>query len=332
VTGRARRLALRISPVIAGLLAVVFAPAGHAQTPNWPTKPIRVVIGYAPGAAPDIVCRTVMGYLARHLGQQILIDNRPGSANMVAAQAAAHAPADGYNYYFATAVAPVTNKLTFKKLPYDPEKDFLPVAIVGTNPFFILVNPSVPATTLTELFALDKAHPGQLSFASEGPKNFSGLLGQFLNKLSGASILHVPYTVMPQGVQDTIAGRTQIVMLAVAAARPFIQGGQLRPLAISTARRIVGFEYVPPVAETFPGFDFYGWFSVFAPANTPAEPIQRMNRALDAVLKEPEMVQRLLEMGVTTEGASTPEGLTALVLAERKRWGQVFKDVGIEPE
>jgi tripartite-type tricarboxylate transporter receptor subunit TctC len=295
-------------------------------------KPLRVVIGYAPGAAPDIVCRTVMGFLSRDLGQQVIVDNKPGSANMVAAQAAAHAAPDGYNFYFATAVAPVTNKLTFKHLPYDPEKDFAPVAVIGTNPFFILVNPDVPAKNLTELFALDKAHPGTLSFASEGPKNFTGLLGLFLNKLAGASILHVPYTVMPQGVQDTIAGRTQVVMLAVAAARPFILGGQLRPLAISTARRIVGFEYVPPVAETFPGFDFYGWFSVFAPAGTPAEPIERMNHALDKVLKQPEIVQRLLEMGVTTEGARTPEALSALVLTERARWGKVFKDVGIEPE
>ena len=311
-------------------LAVLLPAAAGAQT--WPAKPIRVFIGYAPGAAPDIVCRLVMTYLSRDLGQQVVVENRPGAGAIIGAQAAAHAAPDGYNFLYSTSAAVTTNLFAYKKLPYDPDRDFAPVAIIGTNPFFVLANPSVPANTLPELLALDKAKPGTLSFASDGPRNFSGLLGEWINHLAGTHILHVPYNVMPQGVQDTVAGRVQVVMLAVAAARPYIEAKQLRPLAISSAERVPGFESVPPVADTFPGFDFVGTFYFFAPAGTAPEIVTRMNQALDKVLKEKEVQDRLLKIGVTTHGASTPDDVRAYLKDQRERWGKVFHELAIPPE
>jgi tripartite-type tricarboxylate transporter receptor subunit TctC len=298
------------------LLAASALPCAHAQTPAptpgsgqaWPARPVKVIVSQAAGGAPDTICRLVTDRLSKALGQQFVVENRPGSGNIVGAQAAARSAPDGYTIFFATAAALVTNPYTFKSLPYDPIKDFTPVAMVAKGPFFVLAHPSVPVKTLAELVAYDKANPGKLTFATDGPRNFSGMVAAWLNKLMGTQILAVPYANMPQGVQDTLAGRTQLVVLAVPAAAPFIKRGDLRPLAETFARRIPGYEQVPPVAETFPGFEFIGWFAFVAPAGTPADVVQKMNREIDRVLKEPEVSQRLATLGFYTEGGDTPEG------------------------
>jgi len=306
----------------------------HAQSAaqSWPARPIKVIVSQAAGGAPDIICRLVTDRLSRALGQQLVVENRPGSGNVVGAQAAARSAPDGYTFFFATAAALVTNPYTFKSLPYDPARDFVPVAMIAKGPFFVMAHPSVPAKTLAELIAYDKANPGKLSFATDGPRNFSGILAAWLNQLAGTQILAVPYATMPQGVQDTVAGRTQLAVLAVPAAAPFIKRGDLRPLAVSFARRIPGYEDVPTIAETFPGFEFIGWFSFVAPAGTPHEIVQRMNRETDRILKDQEVAQRLANLGFYTEGAETPEALADFVRAELAKWGRIMKEIGIQPE
>ena len=248
------------------------------------------------------------------------------------AQLAARSAPDGYTLFFATAAALVTNPYTFKTLPYDPARDFVPVGIVGKAPFLVLVHPGVPAKTLSELIALEKLQPGKLSYATDGPRNFSGMVAAWLNKLGGTNILQIPYATMPQGIQDTIAGRTQLAILAIPVAAPRIKSGQLRALAFTAAKRAPGYEDVPPVAETFPGFDFVGWFAIVAPTGTPQEVVRRANRDMDTVLKDPDIVQRLRSMGIFTDGANTPEGTGAFVRSELESWGKVVKEIGLQPE
>jgi tripartite-type tricarboxylate transporter receptor subunit TctC len=313
------------------LVVLLFASA-EAAGQTWPTKSLRVFNGYSPGASVDLTCRVALNALSTALGQPVVIENRPGNASILGAQAAARADADGYNFFCTATSAIVTNPLTFKKLPYDPEKDFVPVGLVGTNPFFILVNPQVPAKTLPELIALDKANPGALSFASDGTKNFTGLIGTWLNKLGGTQFVQVPYSTMAQGLQDTIAGRTQFIMQPAATARQFIANGQLRPIAVTSLRPAEGFESVPPVANTFPGFEFVGWVGLFAPTGTLDAVVQQLNRALGDAVKDAAVVQRLHALGMTPSDAATSAEMAAFVKAERERWGTLMREIRFEPD
>ena len=315
---------------IACLAALVCTTLAHAQT--WPSRPLKLIVSQAAGGAPDIVARSIADRVAKAIGQQVVVENRPGSANMVGAQAAARSTPDGSNFFFATAAPLVTNPYTFKSLPYDPVKDFEAVALAGKAPFLILSHPSVKASTLGELIALDRAEPGKLAFATDGPRNFSGMAAAWVNKLAGTHFLAVPYNAMPQGVQDTVAGRTQLVILAIPAAAPFMKRGDLRALAITSTQRAPGYENVPPAAATLPGYDLVGWFAIVAPARTPPEAIAGMNRAMDQALKDPDLVQRLRTFGIYTDGAGTPKSTAEFIAAERSRWGRLVKDIGIQPE
>jgi tripartite-type tricarboxylate transporter receptor subunit TctC len=313
------------------LLALLLAlPQAHAQ--SWPTRPIKAIVSFPAGSAPDIVCRFVTDRLARSLGQQVVVDNRPGAGNVLAAQAAARSAPDGYNFFCATAATLVSNPHTFKSLPYDPARDFVPVGMIAKGPFFVLVHPGVPVKTLAELAAYDKANPGKLSFATDGQRNFTGMMAAWLNKIAGTSMLTVPYAGMPLGVQDTIAGRTQVIILAVPLAAPRIRSGELRPLAASFARRVPGFEEIPAISETYPGFELVGWFLMLAPAGTPKEIVLRMNREMDKVLKDADTAKRLAALGFFTEGAETPEGVAEAIRADTAKWGRIVKEIGIQPE
>jgi tripartite-type tricarboxylate transporter receptor subunit TctC len=293
---------------------------------------LRVLNGYAPGASVDLTCRVALDGLSSVLGQPVIMENRPGNASIIGAQAAARAESDGYNFFCSAASSIVTNPLTFKKLPYDPQKDFVPVGMVGTNPFFIMVNPEVPAKTLSELIALDKASPGKLSFASDGTKNFSGLVGTWLNKLAGTSFVQIPYSTMSQGLQDTIAGRTQIIMQPAATAKQYISNGQLRAIAVTSLRPEEGFESVPPVASTFPGFEFVGWVALFAPTGTPNDVVRQLNGGLRAVVKDTAVIQRLRSLGMTPSKGLTAEEMSAFISAERERWTRLTREIGFEPD
>ncbi len=310
---------------------MVAAASAHAQA--WPSKPVKLVVAFAPGAQPDIIARLIADRLTRALGQQIIVENRPGTANLVGAQAVARAPADGYTFFFGTSAALITNPLLFKSLPYDPARDFTPVSFVVKSPFFVLAHPDVPAKNLAELFALAKSKPGTLNFATDGARNASGVLASWVSKAAASPIQQVPYAVMPQGLQDTIAGRTQLVILSVAPSSQHVKRGALRALAVSTATRIPGWDEVPAIAETVPGFEFVGWFGIVAPTGSPAEAVGRMSRELTAVLRDPEMVTRLRDLGTfPDEAAQSPAGFAELIRNERVHWAKLLKDVGVEPE
>ena len=320
--------AFRKFPLLLSLLCACVP----ALAQDWPARPVKFIISQPPGTSPDIVARLLAERLARLIGQQIIVDNRPGGQNVIGAQAAAKAAPDGYTYFFATTAAIVTNPLTFKSLPYDPERDFAPVAMIAKSPMVVAVNPGVEAKSLAELIALDRAQPGKLAAANEGTKTFSGMMSLMLNVTAGTSLLQVPYNGVTPAIQDTIAGRTQVVLVSSAALGPFLKRGELRPLAVSAARRVPGLESVPTLAETFPGFEYSGWFALLAPAGTPQAIVQRVNRDMDRVLAEPEMAQRLRDFGLVNEGAGTPETLGEFLRAERERWVKLVRTIGLQPE
>ena len=299
---------------------------------DWPARPVKFIVAQPPGTSPDIVARYLADRLSRHLGQSVVVENRPGGQNVIGAQAVAKSPADGYTYFFATTAAVITNPLTFKALPYDPEKDFTPVAMIAKSPMVIAVNPSVAAKSLAELIALDKSQPGKLAAANEGAKTFSGMMSLMLNKTAGTGLLQVPYNGVSPAIQDTIAGRTQVVLVSSAALLPFLKRGDLRPLAVSAGKRVRGLEDVPTLSETFPGFEYVGWFALLAPAGSPAAALQRVNRDMDKVLTDPEVAQRLFDLGLVNEGAGTPESLNEFLRAERERWSKLVKEIGLQPE
>jgi tripartite-type tricarboxylate transporter receptor subunit TctC len=314
------------------VLATLLILAGPAGAQDWPARPVKFILSQAPGTSPDIVARILADRLSRLWNQPVVIENRPGGQNVPGAQAAARSPADGYNFFYATTAAIVSNPFTFKSLPYDPERDFAPVAMIAKSPMVVAVNPSVPAKTLAELVALDKAQPGKLAAANEGTKTFSGLMSQMLNQVAGTRFLQVPYSGVSPAIQDTIAGRTQVVLVSSAALLPYLKRGELRPLAVSAGKRVRGMDDVPTLAETYSGFEYVGWFALLATAGTPAAVIQRVNRDMDRVLADPEVAQRLFDFGLVNEGAGTPESLNEFLRAERERWAKLVKEIGLQPE
>jgi tripartite-type tricarboxylate transporter receptor subunit TctC len=312
-------------------LGLVFLPL-HAFSQEWPARPVKFIVSQAPGTSPDITARLIADRLSRLWAQQVVVENRPGGQNVPGAQAAARAPADGYTFFYATTAAIVANPYTFKALPYDPARDFVPVAMIAKSPMVIAVNKEVPAKTLAELVALDKAQPGRLAAANEGARTFSGMMSQMLNQTAGMRLLQVPYNGVGPAIQDTIAGRTQVLLVSSAALLPFIKRGDVRALAVSAGKRVRGLEEVPTLSETFPGFEYVGWFALLAPTGTPAAVIQRANRDMDKVLTDEEMAKRLFDLGLVNEGAGTPESLNDFLRAERERWARLAKEIGLQPE
>ena len=297
----------------------------------WPNRPIKWVLSQPAGSGPDILARYVADRVARNLGQPIVIDNRPGGQNVIGAQAAARSAPDGYTFYYATTAAMVTNVFTFKSLPYDPVKDFAPVRLIGRSPFVIAAGPAFTGKTLADAIAQAKAKPGEISIATEGPKTFSGMLADAVAGMAGVKFNHVPYTKAPDALQDVIGGRVHLVCLPDAALKSYLSAGTLRGIAVSTARRLPGID-VPALSETFAGFEYTGWNGVYAPADTPADIVQRMNREIEEALKQPEASQRLLALGSIPESSMTVAEFQGFMKGERERWAGLVKTLGITAE
>ena len=317
--------------VLLMLVAVAaFAWPAHAQT--WPAQSIKMINPLSAGSGPDIISRVVADGLSRALGQQVVVENRPGAANVPATQAAARAAPDGYTLFFAPSLALVVNPHTFKTLPYDAAKDFVHIAMIGKAAFFLVAHPDVPARSLADLVALDKAKPGDLTVAVDGPKNSSGMLAAWLNKRTGMGLRLVSYSTIQQGIQDTIAGRVQTAVIAGLVAKPLIDQGTLRPLAVSSGARIAGSENVPTLAETLPGMEFIGWFILSAPAGTPQPIVARLNKEMETIMRSPDLVRRLPELGFYSDGAGTPESTAEFVRRQREEWAGIVRDIGLTAE
>lgn len=315
--------------------AMLFPLAGSGllrAQPGWPQRPVKFILSQPAGSGPDILARYAADRLARGWGQPIVIENKPGGQNVIGAQAAARSQADGYTFYYATTAAMVTNAYTFKALPYDPVKDFAPVRLVGRSPFVIAAAANFAVKDLKEALALAKAQPGSIAIATEGPKTFSGMLADSVAGMAGVRFNHVPYTKAPDALQDVIGGRVQLVCLPDAALTAYLKSGQVRALAVSTAKRQPDMPDVPSLSETFAGFEYTGWNGLFAPAGTPPDVIARVNRDLEAVLQHPEVVQRLQTLGSQAEPRMSVSEFEAFMRSERERWVKLVKQLDIQPE
>jgi len=301
----------------------------------WPDRPVKVFVSSAAGSAPDIVARLIGDQLAQMWGKGVIVDNRPGAGGNIGAQAAAKAPADGHHLWFAHATPVVMNQYLFKTPGFDAERAFVPVVRVGVNPMMIAVHPSVPAKDLKELVALSKARGGKLSFSTSGAKNIPHLVGESLNQLTGAGMVNVPYKGSQQAAQDAAAGLAEVYIDAVPPMTPWVgpggTGGRLRPLAVTTSARLPGFEQVPTARESGVELVMQGWLAFMAPAGTPREVIERVNRDVNTVLARPEIAAKLRNLG-TFELGGTPQALDGFIKDERRQWERIVRAARIERE
>lgn len=304
-----------------------------AQSPNsWPDKPVKMILSQPPGSGPDNVARLLSERIAKALGQAVVIENKPGGQNVIGAMAAARAPADGYSLYFATTAALVTNKYLFKTMPYDPQKDFVPVAFVAKSPFAVLVRAESPIASMQDLVVRSKAAPGRLSLANEGPRTFGGIIARLINARTQMAANLVSYTSVGVSLQDVIGGHADAVVADLASTAQLVRQGRLRLLAVTAAKRVAGWEQVPALAEILPNFEMTGWFAIMAPTGTPAAAVTRLNRELNIALADPEVAQRMLTVGPIAEALGSPEQLDAFLKLEHERWSGVAKEIGLLPE
>ena len=315
---------------LAGSALAATVPALRAQA--WPDKPVKWVLSQPPGSGPDNVARILSDRLARLWGQAVVIDNKPGGQNTIGAQAAARAPADGSSFYFATTAALVTNPLLFKTLPYDPFKDFVPVAFIARSPFAILVRGDSPITSIDDLVARSKAAPGTLSLGNEGPRTFSGMIARLFNARSQAQANLVPHANTGVGAQNVMGGQLDAMVADLASTAALARQGKLRVLATTSAKRVEGWDSVPALAEKLPGFDMVGWFAVVAPTGTPAAAVERCNRDINALLKDAEVGQRIASIGPLVDGSMDSAAVGQFLRDEASRWQAITKEIGVLPE
>src|SRR5882757_2119647 len=252
--------------------------------------------------------------------------------NIIGAQAAARSAPDGYTFYFATTAALVSNVYLFKQLPYDPVKDFDPVAFVATSPFGLMVPGPSPIRSIDEFIAASKAAPDKLTLANEGPRTLGGMAARLFNARAGIRNNLVPYASASVGIQDALAGRVDALIVDLAATTQHIKHGDLRLLATTSAGRIKGWDSTPALSEKVPGFDMPGWFAVVAPADTPKAVIARVNRDINAALAEPELVERISAIGPIVDPGKSPEQVADFLRQEHQRWSEIAKEIGLLPE
>ncbi|MBN9409001.1 MAG: tripartite tricarboxylate transporter substrate binding protein [Burkholderiales bacterium] len=327
---RARRALLRLAASGAMLLAPLAALA-QAQA-AWPDKPVKWVLSQPPGSGPDNVARLLSDPLGKSLGQPIVIDNKPGGQNVIGAQTAARSAPDGATFYFATTAALVTNSFLFKTLPYDPQKDFVPVAFIGKSPFAVLVKAESPIASMQDLIAKSKADPGKLSLANEGPRTFGGIIARLINARAQARANLVAYSSVGVAVQDVLGGHSDAVVADLASTAQLVRQGRMRLLAVTTAQRIPAWQQVPALAELLPGFDMSGWFAVVAPTGTPQAAITRLHREINTLLADPAIADRILTIGPIAEPLPSPEAVGAFLAGERRRWADAANEIGLLPE
>jgi tripartite-type tricarboxylate transporter receptor subunit TctC len=314
-----------------GATALLAGPSAWAQA-AWPDKPIKFVLSQPAGSGPDNVARLVGDKLAKALGQALVIDNKPGGQNVIGAQAAARSAPDGYTFYFATTAALVTNSFLFKTMPYDPQKDFVPVGFVAKSPFAVLVRAESPIQSIQDLVERSKATPGTVSLGNEGPRTFGGIIARLFNARSKGAFNLTPYASVGVAVQDAIGGHVDAVVADVASTAQLVRQGRLRMLAVTTAKRVVGWEQIPSLSETLPDFDMSGWFALVAPTGTPHAILERMNREFNAVLADREVAAKILAVGPIVEAGLSIEQVGAFLKDEHQRWAQVTKEIGLLPE
>ena len=314
----------------AGAAALPAVP-GIAWAQAYPSRqPVRIVVGFPPGGATDIMARLMGDWLTERLGQQFLIENKPGASGNIGIEIVAKAPADGYTLL--TVVTPVAiNPALFSNLPFDFMRDIAPVIYLARLAYVVVVNPSVPATTLPELIAYAKANPGKINYGSAGAGTPQNITCELFKMMSGVNLVHVPYKGGAPAVADLVAGHVQVIFAPVSEAIPHIKAGKLRALAVTPAKRLDVFPDVPSVGEFLPGYEATGFAGIGVPKATPAAIIDLLNKELNAGLADPKIKARIEELGGTVVGG-TPAEFGKIIADATEKWAKVIKFAGIKAE
>ncbi len=300
-----------------------------AQASNYPNRAIHLIVPSEAGGGTDFTARTIGLKLTELLGQSLVVDNRPGAAGNIGVEQGARAAPDGYTLVMPITSLPMSPWL-YPKLPYDPVKDLSPIVLACAAPLIMVVNPQLPVNNVQEFIALAKKQPGQLNYANSGNGTTAHLAGELFKKMADIKMESVNYKGGGSSVIDTIAGRVQIYFSTIPAALPHLKSGKLRALAVTSKHRVEMVPDVPTVAESgLPGFEVVGWFGIFAPTGTPNNVILKLNENINAVLKMPEIRDRLARQGLIPGGGS-PEALRDLLAADLNKWGKFIKEIGIK--
>ena len=325
---RARRGALARIAAIAGTAAISSTVAMAQST--YPTKPVRVIVPYSAGGGADTLARTIFGKVSEKLGQQFIIDNRPGGGATIGAAVVAKAAPDGYTIlYDATAFS--VNPTLFTKLPYDPKKDFQPVFLTGLLPLLLVTNPSVKATNVADVIALGKSTKDGLEWASAGNGSVQHLALELFERQAGIKLNHVPYKGGAPALTDLVAGHVKFYFSNTAASNSYVKAGTIRALAHTGKGRLATLPDLPAVADTLPGFEAYEWNGVFVPAGTPAPIVTQLNKVLNEVVQDPAVRERFAQLTLQSQ-PNTPAEFGAFVDAETQKWGKIVREGNIKPD
>jgi tripartite-type tricarboxylate transporter receptor subunit TctC len=314
--------------LLLGVLAALLSCAAQAQ--SWPTKPIRLLVPFAPGGTSSIVARSIGAEMEKGLGQPIIIDNRPGGGGNVAMQEAARADPDGYTLIIGHIGTLAVNPFMFEKLPFDTNRDFAAVSLLAKVPSIFVVHADVPAKDLREFVALAKSQPGKLNYGSAGNGSAGHLAMEYLKLVAGIDVVHVPYKGTGPNLIDLVAGRTQASAAGTPPLMPHVKAGKLRVIAVGSPKRLPTLPEVATVAEQgYPGFETTQWYGLNAPAKVPAAIIKRLADEAAKAAKHPSVAERFAVDDAEAVG-STPEEYAAFIASEQKRWGEVVRKAGIK--
>ena len=313
------------------VVGAMFFAGGAAVAQTYPDKPVRLVVPYAAGAAADQLARMVGERLTQGLGQTVIVDNRGGAGGTLGADNVAKSAADGYSIVLGTDASHATNIFLSKKFPYDPVKSFTPIAPAAVNHIVLVVHPSLPVKTVPELIAYTKANPKKLSFGSSGPGSAHHLAGELLNEKAGLDMVHVPYKGGGPAMTDLIGNSIPVLFASMATAKPHIDSGKIRALAVVEDKRFHGMPNLPTIGETVPGYAIASWFAFFGPTGLPPAVIGKLNTEINKALATPALREALEKAGMSATGGK-PEELAALLKIELAQREKLVKAAGIEPE
>jgi tripartite-type tricarboxylate transporter receptor subunit TctC len=290
---------------------------------NYPSKTVRMVVGYPPGGPTDVIARTVAQKLSLAFGQQVIVDNRPGASGIIGAELVVKAAPDGYTLL----TVPITYAVTpsvYPKMPYDAEKDLAPVALVAAAPFILVVHPALPVKTVKDLIALAKSRPGQINYASASAGGMPHLAGELFNSMAGVKLTHIPYKGAAPATIDLLAGQVSLMFNNMLSAMPHVKSAKLRAVAVTSAKRSSVLPEMPTIAETIPGYAASGWYGAFAPASTPRDIIAKLNAEINRAMRQPDVTQRLAGDGVEAVNL-TPDEFSIYLKQEIAKWGKIAK-------
>ena len=310
--------------------AAVTAVSRTARAQAYPSRPVRIIVGFAPAGGTDIMARLIAQWLSERLGQQFVIENRPGAGTNIGTEAAVRAPADGYTLLVATSVNAI-NATLYNKLNFNFIRDIAPVAGISRESHVMVVNPLVPTKTVPEFIAYAKANSGKISMASAGIGSGSHITGELFKMMTGVNLVHVPYRGLAPALSDLLGGQVQVTFASMPSSIEYIRAGKLRALAVTTATRSEVLPDVPTVGEFVPGYEASGWYGVGAPKGTPAEVIDKLNREINAGLADPKMKAQFADLG-NTPLTFSPAGFGKFIAEETDKWAKVIRAANIKVE